>query len=161
MESAMLKPSDAQLILAMNNAAVPNVNEATEAELAALIEMSELTVALKDGETVLGFVLTLPPGVDYASENYAFFSSRYDQFVYVDRIVVAEEARNRGIGVKLYDIVSEFAKEHGGERVLCEVNLEPPNPGSLRFHKRIGFVEVGQQRTKGGTYLVSLLAKEV
>ncbi|CAM3962589.1 GNAT family N-acetyltransferase [Kibdelosporangium persicum] len=157
----MLKPADAEMILDMNNAAVPNVNEATEAELAELIEMSELTVALRDGETVLGFVLTLPPGVDYGSENYRFFSERYDRFIYVDRIVVAEEARNRGIGVKLYDLISEYAAQHGIPRVLCEVNLEPPNPGSLRFHKRIGFVEVGQQRTKGGTYLVSLLAKEL
>ena len=156
----MLKPADAGTILAMNNAAVPNVNETTEAELAALIEMSDLTVALKDGDTLLGFVLTLPPGVGYASENYRFFSERYDQFVYVDRIVVAEQARNRGIGARLYDLIGEYAAEHGIPRVLCEVNLEPPNPGSLRFHQRIGFVEIGRQRTKGDTYLVSLLAKE-
>lgn len=161
MDSVQLKPADAGLILAMNNAATPNVSEAGEAELAALIEMSELTVALKDGDTLLGFVLTLPPGVGYASENYRFFSERYDRFIYVDRIVVAEEARNRGIGVKLYDLVTEYAENNDIPRVLCEVNLEPPNPGSLRFHKRIGFVEVGQQRTKGGTYLVSLLAKEL
>nr|WP_042198394.1 GNAT family N-acetyltransferase [Kibdelosporangium sp. MJ126-NF4]CEL23371.1 acetyltransferase, GNAT family [Kibdelosporangium sp. MJ126-NF4]CTQ96893.1 acetyltransferase, GNAT family [Kibdelosporangium sp. MJ126-NF4] len=160
MDSVTLKPTDAESILAMNNTAVPNVNEATEAELAALLEMSDLTVALKDGDTLLGFVLTLPPGVDYASENYRFFSERYDNFVYVDRIVVGEQARNRGVGAKLYDLIGEYAAERGIPRVLCEVNLEPPNPGSLRFHKRIGFVEVGQQRTKGGTYLVSLLAKE-
>jgi len=24
------------------------------------------------------------------------------------------------------------------------VNVEPPNPGSLRFHQSIGFIEVGQ-----------------
>ncbi|MBE1470845.1 GNAT family N-acetyltransferase [Kibdelosporangium phytohabitans] len=160
MDSVLLKPTDAELVLAMNNAAVPNVNEATEAELAELIEMSGFTVALEEGGTLLGFVLTLPPGVGYASENYRFFSERYDQFVYVDRIVVADGARNRGIGAKLYDLIGEYAAEHGIPRVLCEVNLEPPNPGSLRFHERIGFVEVGQQRTKGGTYLVSLLAKE-
>lgn len=160
MDSVTLKPADAGAILAINNAAVPNVNEVTEAELAALIEMSGLTVALKDGGTLLGFALTLLPGAGYASENYHFFSERYDRFVYVDRIVVAEHARDRGIGARLYDLIGEYAAERGIPRVLCEVNLEPPNPGSLRFHKRIGFVEVGQQRTKGGTYLVSLLAKE-
>ncbi|ONI89310.1 hypothetical protein ALI144C_05015 [Actinosynnema sp. ALI-1.44] len=160
MQSVILKPADAALVLAMNNAAVPNVNEATEAELAALIEMSGLTVALEEDDALLGFVLTLPPGVDYPSENYRFFSERYDQFIYVDRIVVSDGARNRGIGAKLYDLIGEHAAEHGIPRVLCEVNLEPPNPGSLRFHKRLGFAEVGQQRTKGGTYLVSLLAKE-
>jgi predicted GNAT superfamily acetyltransferase len=161
MDAMILKPADAALIVAMNNAAVPNVNESTEAELAELIEMSELTVAVTEGEDLLGFVLTLPPGVGYASENYRWFSERYDSFAYVDRIVVSELARNKGVGVELYRLVAEYAKTKDAPRILCEVNLEPPNPGSLRFHKRNGFAEVGQQRTKGGTYLVSLLAKEL
>jgi predicted GNAT superfamily acetyltransferase len=161
MDALILKPADAALIVAMNNAAVPNVNESTEAELTELIEMSELTVAVTQGDDLLGFVLTLPPGVEYASENYRWFSERYDSFVYVDRIVVSEQARNKGVGVELYDLVAGHATKAGAPRILCEVNLEPPNPGSLRFHKRIGFAEVGEQRTKGGTYLVSLLAKEL
>jgi hypothetical protein len=123
--------------------------------------MSELTVAVTEGKDLLGFVLTLLPGVGYASENYRWFSERYNEFIYVDRIVVSEQARNRGVGVELYRLVTEYAGKNGVPRVLCEVNLEPPNPGSLRFHKRIGFVEVGEQRTKGGTYRVSLLAKDL
>jgi predicted GNAT superfamily acetyltransferase len=39
-----------------------------------------------------------------------------------------------------------------------EVNLEPRNDGSLRFHDRLGFVEVGQQ-VSGSGKLVSLMAK--
>ena len=39
-----------------------------------------------------------------------------------------------------------------------EVNLRPRNDGSLAFHDRLGFVEVGQQETDYGT-LVSLMAK--
>jgi len=31
-----------------------------------------------------------------------------------------------------------------------EVNADPPNEGSLRFHARLGFVEVGQQDTPYG-----------
>jgi uncharacterized protein len=38
------------------------------------------------------------------------------------------------------------------------VNLEPPNPGSLRFHQSIGFVEVGRLGT-ADTKMVQLLAK--
>lgn len=161
MDALLLKPADAALVVAMNNAAVPNVNENTEAELAGLIEMSGLALALTEGGEILGFVLTMPPGTGYTSENYRWFSERYDQFVYVDRIVVSEQARDRGLGAELYRQVTAYAKDRGIPRVLCEVNLEPPNPGSLRFHKRIGFDEVGQQRTKGGTYLVALLAKEL
>jgi hypothetical protein len=163
MRTIELKPAEFGLVLAMNNAAVPNVNHAEPDEMSELIGMASVPVALADDDddTVLGFVLALPPGVNYGSENYRWFSERYDSFAYVDRIVVADGARGRGIGVELYRAVTDYAVEHGIPRVLCEVNLDPPNPGSLRFHKRIGFEEVGQQRTKNGTYLVSLLAKEL
>jgi predicted GNAT superfamily acetyltransferase len=42
--------------------------------------------------------------------------------------------------------------------LCCEVNLEPPNPGSLRFHQSIGFVEAGQHKSSSD-YQVVLLAK--
>jgi predicted GNAT superfamily acetyltransferase len=46
--------------------------------------------------------------------------------------------------------------------LLCwEVNLEPPNPGSLRFHKRIGFIEVGQTIPEYANYRVSYLSKSI
>jgi predicted GNAT superfamily acetyltransferase len=160
MQTIAMKPDDAARLLDVNNAAVPNVNHADEADLADLIAMSDLTVALWDTE-LLGFVLTLPPGVGYGSDNYRWFSERYDEFVYVDRIVVAETARNRGIGVQLYDLVIAHAAERGVPRVTCEVNLDPPNPGSLRFHKRLGFVEVGEHVSGNSGHRVSLLAKEL
>jgi len=33
---------------------------------------------------------------------------------------------------------------------LCEVNIMPPNPGSIRFHKRFDFEECGSQFTEAG-----------
>jgi predicted GNAT superfamily acetyltransferase len=47
---------------------------------------------------------------------------------------------------------------HPGAILCCEVNVEPPNPGSLRFHQRIGFAEVDKIAPKPG-YIVSLLVK--
>jgi predicted GNAT superfamily acetyltransferase len=160
MRTISLKPDDFDLVLDMNNAAVPKVNESDPQDMADLLAMSEYAVALADGETVLGFVLTMPPGVGYKSDNYRWFSEHYDEFVYVDRIVVSEEARNRGVGAELYRLVFEHAKEQGAPRVTAEVNLDPPNPGSLRFHKRLGFVEVGQHVSRNSGHLVCLLAKE-
>jgi predicted GNAT superfamily acetyltransferase len=161
MQTIVLKPDDFALVLAMNNAAVPNVNHAEPDELVELIAMSELTAALADGDTVLGFVVTLPPATAYGSDNYRWFSEKYDEFVYVDRIVVAEEARSRGIGAELYKLVFAHAEENGIPRVLCEVNLDPPNPGSLRFHKRLGFAEVGEHVSHNSGHRVSMLAKEL
>jgi hypothetical protein len=51
-------------------------------------------------------------------------------------------------------------KDRCAPLLTCEVNLNPPNLGSIRFHNRIGFREVGQQDSKPGL-TVSMLAKTV
>ena len=53
------------------------------------------------------------------------------------------------------------ARALGLGEVTCEVNLEPPNPASLAFHARLGFRQVGEQVTKGGSVRVALLARAV
>jgi predicted GNAT superfamily acetyltransferase len=60
-----------------------------------------------------------------------------------------------GYGSLLYNEVESRSTE---PFFTLEVNLEPRNDGSLRFHDRLGFVEVGQQ-VSGSGKLVSLMAK--
>ena len=155
---------DLDRLVAVNDAAYPAVPLTPAAELAELIAMSSVVVVVDDGSAA-GFVLGMPPGLAYQSENYLFFSSRARElgtsFVYVDRIVLAAHLRGRGLGPQLYAAVFAEARRVGADEVLCEVNIEPPNPGSLAFHTRLGFVEVGRQSTKGGANLVSLLAAPV
>jgi predicted GNAT superfamily acetyltransferase len=57
--------------------------------------------------------------------------------------------------------VVDAARAAGRAEVTCEVNLDPPNPGSEAFHARLGFKQVGVQSTKGGAVTVSLLAAPV
>jgi len=152
---------DLDALVAVNDAAYPAVPITPAEELAELIGMSSVAVVVDDGAAA-GFVLGMPPGLAYQSENYLFFSARAREhgttFVYVDRIVLAAHLRGRALGPQLYDAVFDEARRVGADEVLCEVNLEPPNPGSLAFHTRLGFVEVGRQSTKGGANVVALLA---
>ena len=79
--------------------------------------------------------------------------------MYLDRIVVSENMRNKSLGAKLYAAIEQrMLKDRCAPLLTCEVNLNPPNLGSIRFHNRIGFREVGQQDSKPGL-TVSLLAK--
>ncbi len=78
----------------------------------------------------------------YGSLNYAWFNQHYDAFLYVDRIAVATNHRDRGVGSALYRRAIAKANEHAVP-VAAEVNRRPPNPGSMRFHHRFNFVEVG------------------
>lgn len=153
-------PADLDRLVELNRAAVPAVNDIDVEEMRWLVEHAELPVAVVDAahpDAVLGFVLALRPGLDYASENYRWFSERGADFVYVDRIVVADGHRGAGLGAALYGAVFERARALGASEVECEVNVEPPNPGSMAFHARLGFGEVGRQSTKGGAAIVALL----
>ncbi|MSQ85178.1 MAG: GNAT family N-acetyltransferase [Myxococcales bacterium] len=151
---------DLPAVQALNEAAVPAVNSLAMAPLQWLWEHAIYRRAAVDatGE-VGGFLLGLGPGLAYASPNYRWFSARYPDFVYVDRIVVGAAWRNLGLGTQLYADIWQLAV-HRGAVLACEVNLEPANPGSLRFHAKFGFRSVGEQRTEGGTKRVTLLVRE-
>ncbi len=112
-------------------------------------------VAEIDGR-VVAFLLTMRDGAAYENDNFAWFSARYPQFVYVDRIVVASAAAGIGVGRRLYEDLFVDARREGIDIVACEYNLEPPNPASRAFHDRFGFREVGQQHVAGGSKRVSL-----
>ncbi|MCU1399780.1 MAG: hypothetical protein JWN62_2889 [Acidimicrobiales bacterium] len=142
----------------MNNDAVPAVSEADLAKMTALVDASLLSLVVEHEGEIVGFCVNFGPGADYASVNYQWFCARYEEFAYLDRIVVSPAARNMGLGAAIYAAVEEHIA--GTPWLLCEVNLRPRNEGSLRFHERLGFVEVGQQETPYGV-LVSMLAKDL
>jgi len=157
-----ITPDDVPALAALNDAAVPAVNRLGAEGLAAHVPRCAVAVTVPDGDGApLAFLLALAPGTEYDSENYRWFSAHRPGSLYVDRIVVAPHAHGRGLGRLLYAAVEERARELGLAEITCEVNLEPPNPGSLAFHGRLGFVQVGEQVTKGGSVRVALLARPV
>ena len=91
-----------------------------------------------------GYLISFDQDADYDSVNFLWFKARYPRFVYIDRVVVAAHARGQGIARHFYEALFDQARGVGHAYVMCEINLAPPNPGSLAFHKALGFVEVGQ-----------------
>lgn len=152
--------SDIESALALNNSNAPAVGEIDRATLEFLVEHSLYSFAI-GGDALHAFCITFAPGAPYTSVNYQWFSKKYSDFVYLDRIVVSEPMRNRSLGAKLYSAVEQrMIKDNCAPILTCEVNLNPPNLGSIRFHNRIGFREVGQQDSKPGL-TVSMLAKKI
>lgn len=147
--------ADLGAIHAINEDGAPGVHPESPEALAAITRESCIALVAEIAGVVAGFCQILPPGAAYRSLNYAWFSTRYKDFIYLDRVAVAAEHRGRGVGSRLYDEVER--RTHAAWFTL-EVNLHPRNDGSLRFHARKGFVEVGQQETDYGA-LVSLMAK--
>lgn len=155
-----LRPLDLDTIIALNDAALPAVSEMPRAEwerMAAVIPY--FRVAEVDGK-IAGFLMALTPDVTYSSLNFLWFKAHYMDFVYIDRVVVAEAFRGNGVGRALYDDVTAFT--FGKAPLLtCEVNSRPPNPESMAFHEAMGFNPVGEQDTDGGKKTVVLLARDL
>jgi predicted GNAT superfamily acetyltransferase len=152
--------ADYSEILALNESGLPHVNRISADDLAEFSAQSCYFRIAREDEKPAGFLLAFSQGASYHSPNFLWFRDRYPCFVYIDRVVVAPSRRREGIGCRLYADLEHAACAHA--RVLtCEVNLDPPNPGSFAFHERSGFCEVGRQRTDGGAKLVCLMSKDL
>ena len=134
--------ADVEAMWLINEQGLPGTGKVTRDEMADLLTLSDLALGLEEANRLVGFVLCLRPNTRYGSLNYAWFNERYENFIYVDRIAVTSSARDRGCGTLLYERVTEYAQQHGWP-VAAEVSLNPPNPGSMRFHGRFDFEEVG------------------
>lgn len=145
-------------LLALNEHCVPAVNSIDEEALAHFIKHSDTVFRVSDGDQLCGFVVCLLPGVPYSSVNYQWFEARYEQFAYVDRIMVAPAFRRQGVAAAIYAELGRRLPDC--PRFCCEVNVVPPNPESMRLHLKLGFSEVARQDTEGGKKTVALLVRE-
>jgi predicted GNAT superfamily acetyltransferase len=157
-----IESADLTRVLEINNANTPGVSELTLSELETDITncLHALAIDNEHGE-VCGFCITFAPDAPDAGGNHRWFADRFESFVYLDRIAIDPTYQNLGLGVLLYQSVEQQMIASAQHSLLCcEVNLEPPNPGSLRFHHRIGFIEVGQHSPQQN-YVVSMLSKKL
>jgi predicted GNAT superfamily acetyltransferase len=147
-----LSSLDATVVLTLNNAHAKETSRLDDASLAALLEMAFYARGVDQGATA--FLIALDQNASYANPNFKWFKASRESFVYIDRIIVASSARGMGIAKFLYRDLFRAAKEDGHDRVVCEVNIEPPNLVSEAFHVALGFHPIGQATIRNGTKTV-------
>lgn len=139
-------PADFPRILALNEESVQFLSPLTPERLELLHDEAAYHRVMEIDGVVVAFLLALPQGCTYDSPNYRWFASHFDSFIYIDRIVVSVAHQGCGIGRNFYDNLFLFAKQGNITLVACEFDIDPPNDVSRRFHRRLGFTEVGTQR---------------
>jgi predicted GNAT superfamily acetyltransferase len=72
------------------------------------------------------FILAFDQDAAYDGENFLWFKTRYERFVYVDRIVVAAAARGRGLARILYQGLFAAARAAGQNVIVCEGSCPAP-----------------------------------
>lgn len=151
-----LAGADGAALLALNNAHAVELSWLELERLAHLVDQAFVARRVGVADALL---LTFDQAADYDSVNYLWFRERYPAFVYVDRVVVADSARGRGLARALYDDLFAAAKAAGHQRIVCEVNSDPPNPASDAFHAALGFATVGTAAIHGGKKTVTYLER--
>jgi predicted GNAT superfamily acetyltransferase len=152
---------DHDRIRAINAANVPEVGPLDEDRLALFAtSAAQFRVVEVDG-LVRGLFVGLVEGLDYGSPNYRWFAARHPTFAYVDRIALEPDLRGRGLADELYQDFEDWARVSGRTIACAEVNLEPPNPRSLRFHQRRGYDVVAECQPYGPHERVAMVEKRL
>ncbi|QIG91935.1 MULTISPECIES: GNAT family N-acetyltransferase [unclassified Bradyrhizobium] len=141
-------------LLRLNNASASETSLLTAARFEQLIDAATIALFVPPAAAML---LAFEHGDNYDGTHFGWFRGRMDQFLYVDRIVVGAAWRRHGLARKLYREVFRQAAHRGHRRVVCEVNLQPPNPISDALHHSLGFEEVGRTTIDGGAKTVRYL----
>jgi predicted GNAT superfamily acetyltransferase len=154
-----LSSLDAAVMLPLNNVHAEETSVLDEASLTALLDMAFYARGIDRGATAL--LIALDQKAGYDSPNFLWFKACREAFVYIDRIIISRAARGQGLSKGLYEDLFAAAKHAGHDRVVCEVNINPPNRGSEAFHAAMGFDAVGEatihNETKTVRYLERLL----
>jgi uncharacterized protein len=138
---------DEAAILALNNEHAAELSWLEPERLSFLLGQAFYARRVGDVEA---FIMTFDQDARYDSPNFLWFRDRYSHFVYVDRVVVAAQARGCGLARRLYHDLFDHAARAGHTLVTCEVNSDPPNPASDAFHTALGFAEIGDAVIHGG-----------
>ena len=152
---------DLPRVLEINEANVPEVGPLDAGRLRFLVDESAIALVVDDRlDGLIGFCLVLAPGSTYDSVNYTWFMEHHPDSLYLDRVAFDARARGNGFGTALYAEVDRLmGRDHPDAGALTlEVNVDPPNEPSLRFHTKLGFEPVGRQVSKG--IVVSLMRRD-
>jgi len=132
----MLSNDQFERVLKLNNIHAKETSFLEKTDLERLVERSYLTKTIGELDA---FLIAMSHSSSHDGINFSWFKERFDSFAYIDRIVTAEHARGKGHAKSLYLALMDKAKKDGIDMVCCEINHQPPNPGSVAFHEKLGF----------------------
>ncbi|CAA9350076.1 MAG: hypothetical protein AVDCRST_MAG72-1388 [uncultured Nocardioidaceae bacterium] len=153
-----IQDQDVDLVLGLNHHNVEALAPMDTGRLRDLDATADRFDVIDVAGEFAGFVVTFGPGSTYDSENYRWFADRFgERFYYLDRIVLDDRFRRRGLASRVYVEIEAVAAKY--DRLTLEVNLVPRNEVSLAFHERRGYQEIG--RRGDGTHLLSMMEKDL
>ena len=148
-----IKKIDIYNCFQLNQANTPNVGSETYKNFEELIVNADYTLCIKK-EEVIAFAICFADTdktIEYLNsvnhKNFKELIKMINNFLYVDRVAVAENYRHLGIGSELYKKIINYGKSQNNTSVAAEINYLPiKNDISFNFHKKHGFKEIATKK---------------
>lgn len=86
-----------------------------------------------------GFLLGIAAGKAVEHFGYMWFQTRFDSFLFIERVVVAHGERRRRLATGMVIEALQWCRERGIESVVCLVHDRPPNPAGHAICRQLGF----------------------
>ena len=138
-----VEPMHFDKILKLNAEFVHWLSPLDMAGLQTLLGSTLYARQIDDGDAVL---LAIASKTEMSNHtNLDWLKARRENFIYIDRVIVAAGAQGKGYAGRLYADLADFARQNGYDSLTCEVNTQPDNPGSHAFHLRQGYRPIGEQ----------------
>ena len=103
---------------------------------------SDLDRVCTQGQAVTAFALAISAGKALDHVAYQWCMTRFENFVYLDRVVVDVRHRRSGIGRAMLASIQDKASAQGSEILLCQVHDRPANKSGHLFVQSLGFTPI-------------------
>lgn len=157
-----LAPTDCEEILRINAESQPGVAHLDRAEFERLVGLKNEHLVMEGPKGgLVGYLLAFPSDTPYDGAEFILLTkTSLGPFIYIDQVAVGATERRTGAAARLYQATEAAALRRGIQELSCEVNLNPPNPGSLAFHRSKGFNQTSVMDTQDGR-TVALMSKRL
>ena len=93
-------------LYSLNQENTPEVGSIDDIEsFGKLFELSSTSLLAEYKDQIIGFIVCFRENSIYGSENYKFFNSKKDKFIYIDRVVIKSDYRRMGFGTTYINIL--------------------------------------------------------
>ena len=108
-------------------------------DLASASDLDEVRI---EGKVLSAFTLAISAGQALDHFPYQWCMTRFENFVFLDRVVVDACHRRSGIGSAMFASLLNKAKAQQSEMLVCQVHDRPANKVGHQFVQSLGFTPI-------------------
>lgn len=123
----------------LNQLASAQAMQLPKGEFESLADASALHLQEQWGSVLAGFALGMPSSRPQPHFSQQWFLTRFEDFLYLERIVVVPDLQRSGIGSALLARAQAWGQAAGLQTMCCQVHDRPRNSAAHSFVLASGF----------------------